>query len=103
MLAMNKSYKQGELILSESPLSYALHGKASSQFCAECLKSREVHPLLRCSKCKYVFYCSKNCQKSHWTLHKKECSFIARSNATPGATLRVIFHIITSKVFIFFN
>jgi hypothetical protein len=27
----------------------------------------------RCSKCKTVCYCSKDCQASHWKKHKKQC------------------------------
>lgn len=26
-----------------------------------------------CSKCKKIYYCSKECQKTHWILHKTEC------------------------------
>jgi hypothetical protein len=29
--------------------------------------------LSRCSRCKNAFYCSKNCQKSAWKLHKYDC------------------------------
>ncbi|KAM7535609.1 hypothetical protein Aperf_G00000092973 [Anoplocephala perfoliata] len=96
MLATNKSYKAGELICLENPLAFALHRKASSQYCGECLKSES---LSRCSRCKYVFYCSRKCQKSHWSMHKSECACIAGSGATPGATLRIIFYIITSKIY----
>ena len=28
---------------------------------------------LRCSKCKKVFYCGKECQARDWPIHKKEC------------------------------
>eukprot|EP01084_Bolivina_argentea_P093741 168558_1 len=27
----------------------------------------------RCSGCKQVYYCSKQCQSNHWKQHKKEC------------------------------
>ena len=28
---------------------------------------------LACSKCRSTYYCNKNCQKSHWKVHKKTC------------------------------
>ncbi len=28
---------------------------------------------LRCSKCRKVFYCGKECQARDWPIHKKEC------------------------------
>ncbi|KAJ7088679.1 hypothetical protein C8R44DRAFT_892739 [Mycena epipterygia] len=35
--------------------------------------------LSRCSKCKGVWYCSKECQLQHWPKHKLSCS-----NGDPG-------------------
>jgi hypothetical protein len=29
--------------------------------------------LQKCAKCKDISYCSKECQKTHWPKHKKEC------------------------------
>ncbi|KAK0454125.1 uncharacterized protein EV420DRAFT_1273366, partial [Desarmillaria tabescens] len=29
---------------------------------------------LRCSSCKYAFYCSEKCQKAEWRIHKKGCA-----------------------------
>jgi hypothetical protein len=34
--------------------------------------------MMKCSKCKRVQYCSKECQKTHWKkVHKKECESLA--------------------------
>lgn len=31
----------------------------------------------KCSKCKYAYYCSVDCQKEHWNTHKKTCKEMA--------------------------
>jgi hypothetical protein len=41
-----------------------------SPTCSTCLKKGI---LKRCSKCKKVFYCSKECQKKDWNFHKTIC------------------------------
>ena len=38
--------------------------------CGQCLK---IFPTNRCSKCKVLKYCSRECQASHWEVHKKQC------------------------------
>jgi len=37
--------------------------------CPTCQKIAET----KCTACKKVFYCSKDCQKKHWKIHKFEC------------------------------
>lgn len=39
--------------------------------CAFC--STEKADLLKCSRCKSVFYCNKECQRLHWKAHKTIC------------------------------
>jgi hypothetical protein len=40
----------------------------------ECLScGKETKKLLKCSKCKIVKYCSRECQKIDWKKHKKKC------------------------------
>ena len=29
---------------------------------------------MRCSKCKQVHYCGRECQRKHWATHKQECA-----------------------------
>jgi len=33
--------------------------------------------LMSCSRCKVVYYCSKECQRLHWKKHKQECAMLA--------------------------
>ncbi|KAG5512039.1 hypothetical protein GH5_07993 [Leishmania sp. Ghana 2012 LV757] len=51
-----------------------------SDMCAQCQKrvttapTPAATPLLRCSSCKAVYYCSAECQKMHWaTVHRTPC------------------------------
>ena len=37
--------------------------------CPVCNKVAET----KCTGCKTVFYCNKDCQKKHWKTHKFEC------------------------------
>ncbi|TCD63309.1 hypothetical protein EIP91_005690 [Steccherinum ochraceum] len=49
---------------------------SSSSACAQCgaqKGSSTGEELLRCSRCKNVFYCSKECQKAAWKQHKSAC------------------------------
>ena len=39
--------------------------------CAACGKGGEG--LKECNRCKLVKYCNANCQRAHWSKHKKEC------------------------------
>ena len=31
------------------------------------------HDLLKCERCKVVYYCDRDCQRGHWKRHKKTC------------------------------
>lgn len=39
-----------------------------------CLFCDSKNCLLRCSKCKYVYFCNKECQQKSWKIHKKHCN-----------------------------
>ena len=45
------------------------------RWCAHCFGSAPPAPatLMRCSKCKWVRYCSRACQTGDWARHKREC------------------------------
>eukprot|EP00041_Stephanoeca_diplocostata_P011146 m.180815 g.180815 ORF g.180815 m.180815 type:complete len:167 (+) comp18434_c0_seq5:219-719(+) len=39
----------------------------------------------RCAGCKRIFYCSAECQRSHWKTHKKDCKFYQQSDKDTAA------------------
>jgi hypothetical protein len=44
--------------------------------CEFCRKEETKVKLFRCSRCKFVRYCSKECQTADWKKHKHACSFL---------------------------
>lgn len=48
----------------------------SSSFCANC--NTTENKSLRCTGCNIIFYCSRECQKEDWKLHKNECGKLAK-------------------------
>ena len=45
----------------------------STTQCNFCNKPKQAAPLLRCSRCKAIWYCNKDCQRQDWRRHKPEC------------------------------
>lgn len=43
-----------------------------SHSCVKCNRSNV--PMSRCTRCKNVFYCGRDCQKADWKVHKLNCS-----------------------------
>ena len=52
--------------------------KKTDRSCTKCLKKNDKK-LLMCSGCKSVFYCSIDCQRTHWKAeHKKMCKIVKK-------------------------
>ncbi|CAF0747117.1 unnamed protein product [Didymodactylos carnosus] len=62
------------LISSLTPYVHVLKWSCESKLCSYCLLSSVQ--LKRCLKCRLVYYCDKNCQRSDWFNHRYECGFI---------------------------
>lgn len=54
-----------------SKLKYSTQQKKF--YCANCKKQVTNNQINRCSTCKNVQQCNKDCQKNHWLDHKKDC------------------------------
>lgn len=44
-----------------------------SRSCLKCGKIANSNELRKCSRCKRVYYCDKECQRKSWKKHKKDC------------------------------
>ncbi|KAL3935502.1 MAG: hypothetical protein SGBAC_008989 [Bacillariaceae sp.] len=80
----NQEFQPGDIILRNAPLACSLLlslGSSSSsdkqsQRCAYCAVSGSEQKLSRCGRCQSVwYYCSRDCQKKDFPLHKKECYY----------------------------
>ncbi|KAF8912663.1 hypothetical protein CPB85DRAFT_1434298 [Mucidula mucida] len=47
--------------------------------CRQCSASEPSITVFQCSRCKYIFYCSPECQRAHWPYHKEMCKERAES------------------------
>ncbi|XP_059620017.1 ankyrin repeat and MYND domain-containing protein 2 [Phlebotomus argentipes] len=56
-------------------IKWAIYGQRGFQdtvtYCSSC---GEEKPDKKCSKCKEVQYCDRECQRLHWFMHKKTCT-----------------------------
>ena len=57
--------------------------------CSACGKEGDAHTLKKCTACKCVWYCDKDCQNKHWKEHKKECRRIKEVLDKRGGNLDV--------------
>lgn len=72
---MSDDVNKGTIIFTDKPFAFALNSKFRTTRCDTCLKCGKV---LKCSACKYVYYCNRNCQKESWPIHKVECAHLKR-------------------------
>ena len=70
-LEATRDIKEGELIMKSQPIAHAVLSSMRMRICSHCLRERKE--LSRCSQCKVMFYCGKQCQTKDWGIHKQEC------------------------------
>ncbi len=75
---------------SEVGLTIQSHRSA----CVQCGKTKAAHApekLKACSRCKAVKYCSVECQKEHWSIHKSGCPVYGQIHDNPAHIIRRCF------------
>ncbi|KAA6402734.1 MAG: hypothetical protein EZS28_001743 [Streblomastix strix] len=70
----------GQLICKEEPYVSQVSYRELEQRCAQCRKSKENATLQKCSQCKVIHYCCRECQRLHWKRHKFECEVFSKLN-----------------------
>ncbi|EFN88764.1 ankyrin repeat and MYND domain-containing protein 2 [Harpegnathos saltator] len=64
-----------------SVISAAINGQRgfsdNTQICVTCGEDKAIK---KCSKCKAVQYCDRECQRLHWFMHKKACARLGQSS-----------------------
>ncbi|XP_071566061.1 ankyrin repeat and MYND domain-containing protein 2 [Temnothorax nylanderi] len=68
-----------------SVIAAAINGQRgffdNAQTCVTCGEDKATK---KCSKCKAVQYCDRECQRLHWFMHKKACARLGQSPANNG-------------------
>jgi hypothetical protein len=59
--------------------------RAAEKVCAECGATDPHKPFNRCSSCKSVNYCSRDCQLKAWVIHKPDC-LVAQGKPVSSST-----------------
>ena len=67
------SLKPSNLSPDATPIKHQTYSDGASGSCAGCRQIRPTKYLRRCARCRLVAYCSKDCQRSDWRVHKVMC------------------------------
>ncbi|GAA6036402.1 hypothetical protein JCM8097_001703 [Rhodosporidiobolus ruineniae] len=83
-----RTLSAGTTLLTTSPLLSALDNHNLGSRCSFCFRSQDdtehQKPLLQCSLCHTIQYCSATCQSADWKLHKKECAALRAASKQAG-------------------
>lgn len=77
-LLVNLSKTKEETPLALNLLTSCINGQRGFQDDDACATCGQEKVASKCSICKSVQYCNRDCQKLHWSIHKKECDKLAK-------------------------
>ncbi|CAH8479878.1 unnamed protein product [Schistosoma margrebowiei] len=85
----------GVVYMKEASYVHSILNSKLSKYCDGCLKS--IPNLWSCSSCKIMMYCSRDCQRLMWRVHKLECKQYIKCGRLPIAPVRLILRIISMQ------
>ncbi|KAM6906622.1 N-lysine methyltransferase SMYD2-like [Lycodopsis pacificus] len=96
-LRVTRPFKVGELLFSSPAYSCVLSVKERGLYCEFCFTRKEK--LARCGKCRKASYCSVECQRGDWAMHKLECSAMNafKEKWCPSEISRLVARILAKK------
>uniref|UniRef100_A0A1X7U1G6 MYND-type domain-containing protein n=1 Tax=Amphimedon queenslandica TaxID=400682 RepID=A0A1X7U1G6_AMPQE len=91
-----KELSPGTDVIVGDPLAHVISSHEREMYCHHCLKKERS--LKKCGQCKFVWYCSRACQREDWLYHKVECAGISRiSPSIPTDTVRLIVRLLVRR------
>lgn len=84
-LAAAKPIGEYAIFMKEDAAVHTVQLQHLSYTCSFCLKTTGMPKgIKKCGSCVIVHYCSAECQKADWTIHKYECKFFTLSKTFAG-------------------
>ena len=81
----------GGLILEEKPIACVLNEQHKMTTCATCFQPNAT---LQCTACSQLVYCSKQCQRQDWAIHKLECKAFQKAQKNINMTVRFLIRLL---------
>ncbi|KAH9426984.1 hypothetical protein DERP_011653 [Dermatophagoides pteronyssinus] len=77
-MTSHRDYQAGEIISISLPFIHVVTDNLKGKICDYCFVECKNNELGKCSRCKKMFYCGKECQQKDWIRHKFECKFFRK-------------------------
>nr|XP_046908877.1 histone-lysine N-methyltransferase SMYD3-like isoform X1 [Dermatophagoides farinae] len=77
----HRDYKAGEIISVNPSFVHVIDEDKKGKYCDYCLAPTTggATALGKCSNCKHMYYCGKDCQRNDWKQHKFECKIFKKN------------------------
>jgi hypothetical protein len=77
-------------LIADEQVVFELNRNPVARRCAYCRQSTRTTSLMRCQRCKRLYYCDATCQRRDWTrIHRVLCNAVCRNMAARMSALSV--------------